>query len=141
MSILTDAYQIRRAADPALMSFTMLKLPLPDQVVYREHAIYYPRADFSRVGDGYPSLTWVWDVLSDNKLSILLAVLDGAEYADVRVRTEARTGDYSNPTASMKTFDAVMLKPIVSGEEGIPVARSHLAMQTVTVQFRKLEVV
>ena len=141
MTTLHDEYQIRRAADPAMMSFTRLGLPIPDQVVYREFAKYYVRADQSRVGDGFPILLWVWDILTDRKLSILLSILDGAEYAVVRVRSEARTGIEPNPIASFKTFDAVMLKPVISGEEGIPVARSHVALQTVTVQFRKLEIV
>jgi len=141
MTTLTDEFQIRRAAGSTLMSFTMLRLPIPDQVIYREAAKYYMRADFSRVGDGFPTLTWVWDVLSDAKLSILLTILDGEDYASVRVRTSARTGVEPGPAAAFKTFDCVMLKPVVSGEEGIPVARSQLAMQTVTVQFRELEIV
>lgn len=141
MTLLQNEYQIRRSTDPAMMSFTRLELPLPDQVVYRTASAYYVRADQSRVGDGYPTLLWVWDVLSIRKLSILLSLLDGAEYANVRVRSEAKDGTQPNPYASFVTFDGVMLKPIVSGDEGLPIARSHNAMQTVSVQFRKLEVV
>jgi hypothetical protein len=141
MTLLTEEYQIRRSTDPAMVPFTRLKLPLPDQTIYREHAKYYLRADQSRVGDGFPTLTWVWDILTDNKLSILLGFLDGNDYADVRVRTEARLGTTANAEVSFLTFDAVMLKPILSGQEGVPVARSHTALQTVSVNFRQLEAV
>lgn len=138
MTSLQDEYQIRRSTDPAMMSFTVLRLPIPDQEIYATAAKIYARADFSRVGDGYPSLTWVWDVLSWGNLATLLDLLDGAEYTDVRVRCETRDGTYPNAIASFKTFTAVMLKPIMSGTDGVPIARSSNAYQTVTLRFRKL---
>lgn len=135
---LFDEYQIRRSSDPDMMSFARLDIPIPDQVVYHEYAVVYQRADHSRVGDGYPTLTWTWDVLSRERLATLLSVLDGEDYADVRIRTDARDGEESNAFSSFKTFDAVMWKPILSGKEGTPIARSSRAFQTVTVTFRKL---
>ena len=138
MKNLLDEYKIRRSAGSTLFSFAKLGLPLPDQVVYTVASVYYGRADYSRVGDGYPQLVWVWDVLSRNKLAILLTLLDGADYADVVVRTDTRTGENPNPIPAFTTFTAVMWKPLLSGEEGVMIARSHLAFQTVSINFRKL---
>ena len=138
MKNLLDEYQIRRSGDSTLFSFAKLGLSIPDQIVYRVASVYYGRADYSRVGDGFPQLTWVWDVLSRSTLAILLTLLDGNDYADVVVRTDTRTGEDPNPLPSFTTFTAVMWKPLLSGEEGVMVARSNLAYQTVSVKFRKL---
>jgi len=138
MSSLFDEYQIRRAADPAMVSFSRLGLPIPDQVLFRESGIAYIRADLSRVGDGYPSVTWVWDVLSRHNVYKFVSILDGETYASVRIRTDKRDGEQGNPEASFTLYDAIMWKPILSGQEGTPIARSSLAFQTVSIEFRKL---
>jgi hypothetical protein len=136
---LIDEYQIRRSTDASMMSFAKLGLPLPDQIVYKPYAIMYERADNSRVGDGYPSLTWTWDVISRSKLATLLTLLDGAEYTNVRIRTDIRDGVDGNAPSAFRTFDAIMWKPDLGGNEGIMIARSHQAYQTVIITFRKLE--
>lgn len=134
-----DEYQIRRAADPAMMSLGRLSLPVPDQVVFREYALVYVRADLSRVGDGYSSLTWVYDVLTRAHINSFVSLLGGANYASVRLRTDTRDGEYAGVTASFKLYDAVMWKPVLSGQEGISIARSDVAFQTVSINFRKLQ--
>lgn len=136
---IVEEYKIRRSTDPDLMSFERLKLPPPDQVVFREYGLVYVRADHSRVGDGYPSLTWVYDVISRANLYKFVALLGGEDYASVRIRTDTRDAEHAGVETSFKIFDAVMWKPVLSGQEGTSIARSDLAFQTVSINFRKLQ--
>ena len=138
MTLLQDEYQIKRATDASMIAFSRLGIAIPDQVVYMPYTKLYSRADFSRVGDGYPTLTWVWDVLSRNTVSTFLELLNGNEYADVVIRCEVRDGTYPSAIASFKTFSAIMYKPLLSGTDGVSVARSTKTYQTVVVKFKKL---
>jgi hypothetical protein len=133
-----DDYQIRLASDADMMTFARLKIPVPDQVVFREAGLAYVRADMSRVSDGYSSLTWVWDILTRAHINMFITLLDGEDHVLVRVRTDTKNAEFANIDASFKTFDCVMWKPILSGTEGLPIVRSELAFQTVSINFRKL---
>ena len=113
-------------------------IPTPDQVVYKAASVYYVRGDGSRVGDGYTSVGWIWDVISTQKLSYLMTYLNGAEWKYVYIRTDVRDGTYSNPRSAFNVYYAMMLKPILDGVEGVPIARSPYAMQTVRVLFKNL---
>jgi len=138
MKALTEEYQIRREAETYMIPFTRLDIPIPDQIVYSPHATTYIRADHTRIGDGYPTLTWTWDVLSRTGAYKLLSLLDGAEYANVRIRTDIRDGTNPNAASAFRLFDAIMWKPQLSGQEGIMIARSHEAYQTFVLTFKKL---
>lgn len=121
-----------------LILLSDMKIPPPDQVIYNPASSYYVRADQSRVADGFPSVEWVWDTISISRLSLLLDFLDGEQYADVYIQTDKRDGTFPTPMSSFAVFSAIMLMPVLSGEEGVPVARSPYVMQTVQINFRKL---
>lgn len=116
----------------------LLGVGIPDQVIYDPSATHYERADQTRVGDGFARVTWIWDNIALSRLSALLDFLDGADYAQVYINTDVREGSKVAPSSAFKTFYAIMWRPILSGEEGVPVARSPYAYQTVAIQFRKL---
>ena len=112
-----------------------MNVPPPDQIVYKPAAVYYVRSDFSRVGDGFASVEWVWDTISISRLHNLLSFLGTADYASLFVITDKRDGSYPNPRTSFGMFSATMWKPIITGEEGVFVARSPYVVQTVKIQF------
>ena len=118
-----------------MLKLRLMNIPTPDQVIWRPGAITYVRADFSRVSDGYASIEWIWDSISSSSLSTLLSFLNGAMSADVYIISDKRDGTKPNPTPSFALFGAKMWKPILSGEEGVPIVRTPYAYQTVKMQF------
>lgn len=115
-----------------------LKIPIADQVVYSPASVYYFRADGTRVGDGFASALWVWDVISGTNLALLLEVLDGADWVRLYVKSDKRDGDYAAPEEGFSVWYAIMYRPILSGSEGVPIARSSQAYQSVKIMFRLL---
>jgi hypothetical protein len=122
----------------SMMSLERMYIPPPDQVVYRPYSSVYVRGDYSRIGDGFATAEWIWDIISISRLSNLLALLSGNDYIRLYVITDKRDGTYPNPRSSFSLFNATMWKPILTGEEGVAVARSPYAMQTVKIQFINL---
>lgn len=122
----------------ALISLRSIKVPPPDTVVYRPRAVYYVRADFSRVGDGFTSAEWIWDTISIARLSSILSVLNDEEWADVYIQTQKADGTYATPKLEFGVFSAVMWKPILSGQDGIQIVGSPYTMQTVRIPFVNL---
>jgi hypothetical protein len=115
-----------------------LKIPIPDQVVFTPASVYYYRADGTRVGDGFAGAVWVYDVISGESLYLLLEILDEEEYVYMYVRTDKRDGNYALPEDAFSVYYAIMYRPILSGEEGVPIARSSKAYQSVKIMFRLL---
>jgi hypothetical protein len=122
-------------APNALVTLRNIGLAAPDQVTFRPASVYYVRADLTRVGDGFSSATWVWDMMSTERMSKLLSFLSGADYVRLYIKTDVRDGTHALPRNAFKVFSAIMWKPIVSGEEGVPVAKSPYVLQTVQVKF------
>jgi hypothetical protein len=131
---LDSAYAI--GLEPTQMVYLrQMNIAPPDQIVYKPAAVYYVRSDFSRVGDGFASVEWVWDMISISRLHNIISFLDGEDYASLYVLTDKRDGSYPNPRTSFGLFYATMWKPIITGEEGVFVARSPYVVQTVKLQF------
>lgn len=126
------------ATQATVASLRMMNIPVPDQVTYAPASSYYVRGDGSRVGDGYVTVQWVWDVISIEKLSVLLSFLGGGQWANVYIRTDIRDGTYPNPRSAFNTYTAIMLKPMFAGQEGVPIARSPYAVQTLPITFKNL---
>lgn len=118
-----------------LASLRNLGIAPPDQVTFRPASVYYIRSDLSRVGDGFSSVIWVWDIISSEKLSKLMSFLNGADFVDLYIKTDLRDGTHAIPSNSFGIYSCKMWKPILSGEEGVPVARSPYALQTVQIKF------
>lgn len=118
-----------------MVTLRQLGIAPPDQVVFKPSTTYYARADFQRVGDGFASCDWIWDIISLSRLSNLLSFLNGQESASLYIATDKRDGTHPNPKTSFAVFSAIMWKPIITGEEGVHVAKSPYALQTVKVQF------
>lgn len=122
-----------------LVKLRQAQLPPPDQVVMLPTAVNYVRGDASRVGDGYRSCQWIWDVISIERLSIFLrlaGLAEGATSTTVYISTPLREGVYNKP--NFRTYSTVMYKPLMTGKEGTPIARSPYAWQSVKVMFNKM---
>lgn len=130
-------YRIGTAAAD-LVKLRDLGIAPPDQVIFQPAAVYYPRGDLSRVGDGYATVHWIWDMISIHKLANLLEFLDGADWANVYIYTDRRDGRFWSPSQAFNTYSAIMWWPLVFGREGTPVARSPYVMQTVDIQFKNV---
>ena len=134
MNCVDSTYKIGRTLT-SMMTLSSLDIAIPDQITYQPYTGVYIRGDLSRVGDGFPMVSWVWDVISASRLSKLLQFLDGETYKAVYIRTDIRDATFAKPSESFKTFSAIMWKPLLYGEEGTPIARSIKSYQTVNVQF------
>ena len=121
-----------------LVPLRLLNIAVPDQVTFQPASTYYSRSDFSRVGDGFIAVAWVFDIISIDRLANLLAYLDGDTWNDVYIRTDMRDGTVPMAENAFKVYSAIMWKPMLFGKEGNPVAKSALAMQTVNIQFMNL---
>jgi hypothetical protein len=121
-----------------LVTLKNLKIAAPDQVTYQPASTYYVRADMSRVGDGFAIATWIWDVISIERLSKLLAYLNGADYANVYIRTDMRDGTNAIAANAFRVFSAIMWKPLLFGQDGNAIVKTPYAMQSVKLQFVNL---
>jgi hypothetical protein len=122
----------------AMVALRDLNIGVPDQVTFKPAGLSYVRADYSRVSDGAAMASWVWDIISIHKLALLLNFLNGTTFASVYIQTDVRDGTFAIPKNAFKVFSAIMWKPLLYGEDGVPVARSPYAMQTVNIQFVNL---
>lgn len=118
-----------------LVPLSYLGIAAPDQVTYRPASVYYVRSDLSRIGDGFSTVTWVWDMMSIINMSKLLSYLGTADYVSLYIKTDVRDGTYNKPSLAFKVYSCIMWKPILSGEEGVPVAKSPYVLQTVQLKF------
>lgn len=116
----------------------LLGIASPDQVVFQPASTFYSRSDFSRVGDGFIAVSWVFDVISIDRLANLLSYLNGSTWNDVYIRTDMRDGTVPMAENAFKVYSCIMWKPMLFGKEGNPVAKSVLAMQSVNIQFMNL---
>jgi hypothetical protein len=121
-----------------LIPLKNLGLAAPDQVTYQPASSYVVRADMTRVGDGFTIATWIWDIISIERMSQLLAYLNGADYANVYIRTDIRDGTHAIAANAFKVFSAIMWKPLLFGQDGNAVVRSPYALQSVKIQFVNL---
>jgi hypothetical protein len=130
-------YKIGR--DPAnLLSLRNLKIAAPDQVTFQAASTYTIRADMSRVGDGFAFATWIWDVISIERLAKLLEYLNNEDYVSLYIRTDIRDGTHAVAANAFKVFSAIMWKPLLSGQDGNAVVKTPYAMQSVKLQFMNL---
>ena len=121
-----------------LPTLRRMEIPMPDQVVYAPASVYYVRSDGTRVGDGYAVVSWIYDIISIDRLAALLEVMDGEDSAYLYITTDRRDGDVSLPEEGFHMYYAIMWRPMLSGSEGVPVARSSKAFQSVKIHFRLL---
>lgn len=134
-----EDFQYAIGTDPNnLSTLRRMRVPIPDQVVYAPAALYYVRADGTRVGDGFATVNWIWDVIARNNLAILLEPMEGAEYMYTYVKSDKRDGNHALPEEAYSIFYSILWRPILSGTEGVPIARSPVSYQSVRLQFRIL---
>lgn len=130
-------YRIGRTSSD-LVRLRDIDIAPPDQAVFQPAQEYYARGDLSRVGDGYATVTWVWDNISLHRLAGLLEFLDGADYANVYIFTDRRDGRSFLPSEAFNMYSAIMWWPLLFGPEGTPLARSSYVLQTVRIQFKNV---
>ena len=129
-------FQYALGVDPEnIATLRRMMIPIPDQVIYSPASIYYVRSDQTRVGDGHANIAWIWDVISRDKLAVLLEPMGGADYLYTYVKSDKRDGEHALPEEGYSIFYAIMYRPILSGKEGTPIARSPKAYQSVKIQF------
>jgi hypothetical protein len=121
-----------------MISLKNLGIAPPDQVTYQPSSVVYVRGDMSRVGDGFAVVSWIWDTISIEKLSQLLKFVGSSTYANVFIQTDVRDGTHAVAENAFKVFSAMMWKPLLYGQEGVPIAKSPYVMQTVNIQFVNL---
>jgi hypothetical protein len=121
-----------------IIPLSKLGIAAPDQVTFQAASTYSVRADMSRVGDGFASAAWIWDVISIERLSSLLNFLGGNDYASVYIYTDIRDGTHAVAANAFKSFTAIMWKPLLFGQDGNAVVKSPYAMQSVRLQFVNL---
>ena len=132
-------FQYALGTDPNnLGTLRRMKIPIPDQVVYAPASVYYVRSDGTRVGDGFAVVTWIWDVIARHNLAILLEPMGGEDYLYTYVKSDRRDGEYALPEEGYTIWYAIMWRPILSGTEGVPIAKSPVSYQTVKLQFKLL---
>jgi hypothetical protein len=125
--------------DPVHMpSLKQLGIAAPDQVTFQAASTYYVRGDMSRIGDGYALASWIWDIMSIERLSKLTSLLSGADYVNLYIRTDVRDGTHASAADAFKVYSAMLWKPLLFGEDGNPVVRTPYAMQSVKLQFVNL---
>lgn len=112
-----------------------MEIPVPDQAVYSPASIYYVRGDKTRVGDGASSCSWIYDAIALDTLYKLLAFLQGADYKRLYIRTDTRDASSPTPRGMFNVYYCIMYKPILSGQEGVNIARSPYALQSVKLSF------
>lgn len=119
-----------------LLKLAHLKVPMPDLVTYDSASTRYNLANAARVADGYAWTEWIWDIISLPHTQTLLEFLGSSSYKqNVYIRTTRSTGDYATPSASYEVFSCIMLRPILSGQEGTLVARSPYNIQNFKLRF------
>lgn len=121
-----------------LVYLHQMGIPMIDQPIFNPHAVYVQRADGTRVGHGYAACQWIWDVISGSALSQLLEFIGDNDYAYVYIRTKEDKGLTVQPAEAFKVYYALMYRPIINGQEGVPIARSPYAYQSVQIQFHRL---
>lgn len=119
-----------------LAPLSYLNVAPPDQALFFPSSANIVRWDYSRVGDGYAAAHWIYDVISAPRLYTLLSFLDGAESKELYVATPLMNG--LQPYAEYDVFYGTLWRPSLSGQEGVPIARSLSAYQTVKLQFVNL---
>ena len=130
-------YRIGLVAD-TLVKLRDMNISPPDQVVFQPAAKYRVRGDLTRVGVGYATVHWIWDVASLERLANLLEFLDGEDSADVYIYTDRRDGRTHAPAEAFNVYSAKMWWPLLYGDEGVPIARSPYAFQTIDIQFKNV---
>lgn len=119
----------------AMLPLRRLGVPAPDVPVGSTAAVYYTRADGTRIGDGFTSVAWVYDIISRTALSRLMKFLGNSDWARVYIKTDIRDGNEALPRNAFGVYYGIMYRPILTGEEGSPIAGSMGAFQSVKIQF------
>ena len=135
MNLYSDDEYALGASVATMASLRLMDVAAPDQIVWRDAAVFYPRSDMSRVGDGLPSFDWIWDVISISRLAAITSLISGAESGHIYVHTNRRIGTAPNLAAEFGVYYAMMYKPVLSGQEGVSVARATISLQTVKLTF------
>lgn len=112
-----------------------LGIAVPDQVTWQGASQYYARSDLSKVGDGFAIVTWVWDMISYERLARLLEFLQGKESNEVYIHTDIRDGTFAIAANAFNVYKVTMWKPLLFGQDGEPVVRTAMVYQTVQVKF------
>lgn len=126
-----------------LLSLRQLAVPIPDNVVYDSASVRYALANGAQIADGYSYTDWIWDIISLPHVQTLLEFLgsDTAQYkSNIYIRTDRRDGNYTNPASSYEVFSSIMLRPALSGQSGVFVARSPYNVQNFKIRFVNLVV-
>lgn len=130
-----DHHYMLGTSQTTMASLQQLRIPLPDTVTGAKASTFYIRTDMHRVGDGFAYFSWVWDIISREALSVIYSMLGDADSVTVYVRTNIQDSVSPSPSLDFHTYSAIMYRPIMTGDDGTPVARSQYSYQSLKLQF------
>lgn len=111
-------------------------LPNPDRWTFIPYATTYLTSDGESKGDGYPSATWMWELLSQIQLNALLEFFSAD--TDASVEVDIRTPTERGARVGTTDYTAIMHRPI-GGENKEMIKDSASPVWTeVTMRFTRL---
>ena len=112
-------------------------LPAPDRWTFTPYSVVKVRGDGRSVGDGNPTASWMWELLSQQQLNNLLAFFasDADASVELKIRTPVERGVGRVDTGD---YTAIMHRPVVGeGKTMIPESTSPV-WEEVALMFTKL---
>ena len=102
----------------------------PQGLALRPYSNYRVSASGKEYGDGFPFTVWTFGVIKQGQLDGLLAYLDGAQSANVYIKTRKDDRTYG-------TYKAIMHRPKIEEGEITPAYSGN--WHNVTIRFTMLE--
>lgn len=112
-------------------------LPLPDRWVFTPYSVSKVRGDGRSIGDGNPTASWIWELLSQQQLNNLLAFFanDADASVELNIRTPVERGVGRVDTGD---YTAVMHRPIMGESKNMIPESTSPVWEEVTLRFTKL---
>jgi hypothetical protein len=111
-------------------------LPAPDRWTFTPYSTTKVRGDGRSIGDGYPTASWTWEVLSQQQLDNLLRFF--ASDADASVAIYIRTPTERGFRVEPGDYTAIMHRPIMGDSKTMIPDSTAPVWEEVTVQFTRL---
>ncbi len=112
-------------------------LPNPDRWTFIPYATTYFTSDGESKGDGYPSATWTWELLSQIQLNALLAFFSAD--TDASVEVDIRTPTERGARVGTTDYTAIMHRPIAGDNKEMIKDSVSPVWTEVTMRFTRLE--
>ena len=112
-------------------------LPNPDRWTFIPYAKTYFTSDGASKGDGHPSATWTWELLSQLQLNALLEFFSAD--TDASVEVDIRTPTERGARVGTTDYTAIMHRPIAGDNKEMIKDSASPVWTEVTMRFTRLE--